>query len=846
MKTLRLLTPLVIFCCLFTTTRAQFVTIPDANFVTWLQVNYPTCMNGNQMDTTCAAIVNATDVVCANKNISDLTGIQYFDNLLDLNCGHNAITTLPVLPATLSNLTASYNRLTTLGTLPVGLQYLYVDSNLLTTLPALPVGLLYLYIGDNNVSILPPFPPQLLEFNCRENNVTTLPSFPSSLTSINVEYNNIDSLPALPAGLQHLSCTGNRLNAVPALPATLTWLNCSQNSLTALPALPAALNLLYCSANALSILPSLPAGLNYLDCSHNQLDSLPVLGPALTDLSCQRNWLTALPALPASIANLACGNNLLTSLPELPDSLRNLSCINNPYLHCLPRLKSRMVFLSFDSANIACVPNYVYIIISIPNLNNVPLCEPGNPSGCISSWNIAGKVHNDTSADCTLQTGEEYMAFLKINLLQNNSVVQQAYTGGYGVYSFLADTGNYTITVDTAGLPFTILCPVSGYDSATIVPDTLRNNNNFALQCKPGYDIAAWSIASSPLFRPAAFVPVSINAGDQALQWKQNCNTVNLAGQLITTITGPAKYIGPYGGALTPDSVAGNVLIYNIANWSGVNPYTNFDIIVQPDTTAQAGQQICIQAQVTPTAADNDSSNNLLTNCFTVVASYDPNIKEVYPAADVPVTGSRWLTYTVHFQNTGNSYAENIFITDTLDADVEVETFSLLGYSFRPEVTLKGNAIRFNFYQIMLIDSLTDEPNSHGYVQYKVKIKDNAPVGTVINNTAFIYFDFNAPVVTNTTTNTLTLPNGITAISNSNATMQLYPNPAQDVVMINLSDNLTGGTLTLSDVTGRSLNTISITSTHNQLNTGALASGVYLVTAVKGGTRVVQRLVVGQ
>jgi hypothetical protein len=94
-------------------------------------------------------------------------------------------------------------------------------------------------------------------------------------------------------------------------------------------------------------------------------------------------------------------------------------------------------------------------------------------------------------------------------------------------------------------------------------------------------------------------------------------------------------------------------------------------------------------------------------------------------------------------------------------------------------------------------------------VQYKVKVKDNATVGTVINNTAFIYFDFNAPVVTNTTTNTLTLPNGITTIANSTATMQLYPNPASDIVMINLSDNLTGGSLTLSDVTGRSLNTIS-------------------------------------
>ena len=38
--------------------KAQWVTIPDANFVAWLETNYPSCMNGNQMNTSCSAIVN--------------------------------------------------------------------------------------------------------------------------------------------------------------------------------------------------------------------------------------------------------------------------------------------------------------------------------------------------------------------------------------------------------------------------------------------------------------------------------------------------------------------------------------------------------------------------------------------------------------------------------------------------------------------------------------------------------------------------------------------------------------------------------------------------------------------
>jgi len=46
----------------FAPAKAQWVTIPDANFVTKLTQLFPSCMNGNQMDTTCAGIVNAIKI----------------------------------------------------------------------------------------------------------------------------------------------------------------------------------------------------------------------------------------------------------------------------------------------------------------------------------------------------------------------------------------------------------------------------------------------------------------------------------------------------------------------------------------------------------------------------------------------------------------------------------------------------------------------------------------------------------------------------------------------------------------------------------------------------------------
>src|SRR5688572_23912336 len=81
---------------------AQFVTIPDSNFVNWLNGNgYSQCMNGNQLDTTCNAVQNSTSLNCKNAGINDLTGVHYFKMLQDIDCSINYLTALPILPQNL-------------------------------------------------------------------------------------------------------------------------------------------------------------------------------------------------------------------------------------------------------------------------------------------------------------------------------------------------------------------------------------------------------------------------------------------------------------------------------------------------------------------------------------------------------------------------------------------------------------------------------------------------------------------------------------------------------------------------------------------------------------------------
>jgi len=68
---------------------------------------------------------------------------------------------------------------------------------------------------------------------------------------------------------------------------------------------------------------------------------------------------------------------------------------------------------------------------------------------------------------------------------------------------------------------------------------------------------------------------------------------------------------------------------------------------------------------------------------------------------------------------------------------------------------LGDKILKFNFKDINLADSLSDPAGSKGFVTYQIDPYLGLNEGTVIENSAGIYFDFNAPVITNTTKNTL-------------------------------------------------------------------------------------------
>ena len=184
------------------------------------------------------------------------------------------------------------------------------QSNLQGELP-LPPQLMVakLYCGHNQLTTLPQLPASLNVIYCSYNQLTTLPELPTNLTYLTCEFNQLRTLPKLPPSLTKLSCSYSQLTNLPELPDSLTRLDCDNNQLTALPELPDSLSRLDCHNNQLTALPELPDSLTWLYCYDNQLTALPDLPANLTRFWCHHNQLTALPDLPASLTELWCGGN---------------------------------------------------------------------------------------------------------------------------------------------------------------------------------------------------------------------------------------------------------------------------------------------------------------------------------------------------------------------------------------------------------------------------------------------------------------------------------------------------------------------------------------------------------
>lgn len=429
--------------------------------------------------------------------------------------------------------------------------------------------------------------------------------------------------------------------------------------------------------------------------------------------------------------------------------------------------------------------------------------------------NVTGKVYLDNNGNCIFDAGDT--PEVNIIVLADDGAGNSSFANSdvNGDYSFVLPAGpTYNITClnyNTSQRNLSITCPASGNYPITGIPSS---GLDFAFSCPNGFDLTAsvYAYCLRPGFIDGVYATVS----------NLLCNTP--AGTL--QITFPPD-LTPLPDSANSYTIAGNTITFSFN--AGGN-YWSLHIPVQVNINAVIGSNQCIIANVSPVIGDADPANNIVSFCTPITSSFDPNDKKVSPAGIGPqgfIRPATDLVYTIDFQNTGTASAVNIYLLDTISPLLDLTTLKVLGSS-HPVVTsiLTGNILRFTYNNINLPDSNSNEVESHGYVSYRLSQKNALPNLSEIRNTAAIYFDFNAPVITNTTLNTIDnfLSTPTLVVGNE----EVSPNPANESALITFEGN-SNRTVQIINSLGELVLTINTNDQSINIPTSKFANGIYSI-----------------
>lgn len=235
-----------------------------------------------------------------------------------------------------------------------------------------------------------------------------------------------------------------------------------------------------------------------------------------------------------------------------------------------------------------------------------------------------------------------------------------------------------------------------------------------------------------------------------------------------------------------------------------------------------------------------DGSPFLDMDCRMNIGAYDPNDKSAFPGGysnNHYITPNTVLDYQIRFQNTGTDTAFTVIIRDTISDFLDISTIDPGSSSHPYTYFIHGDnaqVVDFVFNNIQLPDSNVNEPASHGFILFSIHQKNANPLGTIIENTAGIYFDFNEAVITNTTFHELGenfVDMNLVGMPKPDAagiSCRVYPNPARNFTTFELGGETTRNyQLDLINSLGHTVLKSNFNSSKFRLDQGNIQAGIY-------------------
>ncbi|MEM1327418.1 MAG: T9SS type A sorting domain-containing protein [Bacteroidota bacterium] len=374
-----------------------------------------------------------------------------------------------------------------------------------------------------------------------------------------------------------------------------------------------------------------------------------------------------------------------------------------------------------------------------------------------------------------------------------------SYTDEEGRFRYYLSDGEYEVSISPNS------CWILSTDTATYsvsVPSDFKYELNFGLKLTSDYQHTQARLISAAT-RCGFTVPFTLSV--------QNDGCVPSAGQYGLVLSDLVTLIE---AAVEPIAVNGDTLFWNYEQLFSSED-ERVDLMFEIAGTDFLGDTIRMKAL---SYIENDNGELALSSTYDYASeircAYDPNDKLVYPNRAGEYDKNYTLfeetfEYTVRFQNTGTDTAFTVVIKDYLDPNLDWKTFKPVLSSHPHETLLHSDGlVEFTFRNILLPDSTTNEPLSHGFVTFKIAPTEGLDENTAIENTADIFFDFNPPITTNTTNNVMVseLPK-VTSVNNwelAESGVTVFPNPFDQTLTFQLVAP-TEGRLLLFDATGRLL-----------------------------------------
>ncbi len=446
-------------------------------------------------------------------------------------------------------------------------------------------------------------------------------------------------------------------------------------------------------------------------------------------------------------------------------------------------------------------------------------------------WNVTSTTHcGFFNIISLLNPSATLMSNVPYDVTNGNGITTTIYpidpVGSVTPYYTELDVENvpYTVSVNDAWLANNGYIQTSpDFTISSFEPGGIAHNvpSNVTLECADSGTLPDLAILSAAAFQFIA----PLEKGDVVVQV---CNTScgNSANNIV-------KIAIPNG--VTPDltdlpgaTFANDTVTILISNLTGCTSI-GFECTFAGNTPAGTVLNFYVEASAT---GEEDFMFNSSSFVATVLNSYDPNDKQCNLPEFIQPDVKENLSYTVRFQNDGNFPALNVVVRDTISSNLDLSTFRFIGSKHPASygVDPATREVVFRFSGINLQPSVEGLAGSQGFFTYAVDELADLPLNSEIKNTAYIYFDFNPAIITNTTSNKNAYL-GVTAIESDK--VSIVPNPASGKFTLELPEN---GSLKIYSVLG-SLVLEQDVSNHEVIDVTHLEKGMYqLQISSKRGT----------